>query len=719
MASIIPGYEYDIFISYRQKDNKYDGWVTEFVSNLKKELAATIKEDVSIYFDENPYDGIQENQIVDKTLEQKLKSLIFIPVISRTYCDPKSYAWQKELMVFNKLANQDIFGRDIRLRNGNYASRILPVKIHEIDLEDKTLLENEFGGVLGTVEFIFKSPGVNRPLKPDDPRFENMNHTYYRDQINKVANAINEIIYGLKYYRGASPIEFSDSNALSKKKFKFSNSKSFKIKASLLLIILVGVLISAYIIFNKKKYSEVLEKSIAVLPFENMSNDLKQDYFSDCMMEEILNHLFMIGGLKIPSSTSSMRFRGSPLSVREIAKELNVSYLLEGNVSNSEDSVRIIVSLINGKNEQLLWTGKYRRGLSAINLFEIQSEVAQKVADNMKVFINPEARKRIDARPTLNTEAYNLFLESRNKNLPFDQSILSLNKAIDLDPGYADAYAYMGILWLYQGGHGGKISRHDVLEKAEPLINKSLELNNNSILAHTAKATLSLYYYWDFKSVEKEFQIFNKLNPSFTDLKGYFSDYLLASGKFSDAYVFTENAFSQNKSSFNNWVQMALTCFYNNQPEKTYEIIDSANKLFPNEDFVILNSVRLFTYLAKYNEAIAFFDKNIPDKKPEDLIPYYLGHMGIDYYKTGRTVKSDEYLKELRKRSGKSAIGSPSFFAAAIYSAEGENDKAIQSLEKAYNDHEVEMYWLKVEPLFNSLRGDPRFKNLIHKIGFD
>lgn len=120
MSSIISGFEYDIFISYRQKDNRYDGWVTEFVSNLNKELEATFKENICIYFDTNPHDGLLEIHDVEKSLEGKLKCLIFIPIISQTYCDPNSFAWRKEFCQFNKQSKEDEFGRDIKLRNGNY-----------------------------------------------------------------------------------------------------------------------------------------------------------------------------------------------------------------------------------------------------------------------------------------------------------------------------------------------------------------------------------------------------------------------------------------------------------------------------------------------------------------------------------------------------------------------------------------------------------------------
>ena len=197
MASLIPGYEYDIFISYRQKDNKYDGWVTEFVENLKKELEATFKEEISVYFDINPHDGLLETHDVDESLKEKLKCLVFIPIISRTYCDPKSFAWEHEFKAFVEQASNDQLGLKVKLLNGNVASRILPVRIHDLDSEDITQCESVLGSVLRGIEFIYKEPGVNKPLTSDDDDRKNLNNTKYRIQINKVANSIKEIITGI------------------------------------------------------------------------------------------------------------------------------------------------------------------------------------------------------------------------------------------------------------------------------------------------------------------------------------------------------------------------------------------------------------------------------------------------------------------------------------------------------------------------------------------
>src|SRR5512138_69891 len=148
MPSLIEGYNYDIFISYRQKDNKGDHWVSEFVEALKTELESTFKEEISVYFDINPHDGLLETHDVNASLKEKLKCLIFIPIISRTYCDPKSFAWEHEFKAFVKMASGDQFGLRVKLPNGNVGCRVLPVRIHELDAEDLLLLENNLDGRL-------------------------------------------------------------------------------------------------------------------------------------------------------------------------------------------------------------------------------------------------------------------------------------------------------------------------------------------------------------------------------------------------------------------------------------------------------------------------------------------------------------------------------------------------------------------------------------------
>ncbi|NJN42257.1 MAG: hypothetical protein HC811_08590 [Flammeovirgaceae bacterium] len=358
MASIITGFEHDIFVSYRHNDNR-SNWVTDFVAALQEELAATIKEPVSIYFDSNPHDGLLETHNVDKSLERKLKSIIFIPILSQTYCDPKSFAWRQEFCTFNAVSQADEYGRDIQLSNGNVASRILPVKIHDLDKTDQAAIETEIAGVLRAVEFIYKEPGVNRPLGAEDSKKDNQNKTEYRNQVNKLANAIKEILYGI--------IRPTDN---------------------------AGVRSNAPAIAP----SSVSRESLAVLPFTNMSSDAEQEYFSDGITENIIVELAANKKLKIISRTSVMRYKKSTKSAPEIAEELDVKYILEGGVQVQGNKVRINVQLVDAETDDLTWSKVFVESMD--DIFALQNKVAEVVAKELQASITQEEIKKEDDVPT-------------------------------------------------------------------------------------------------------------------------------------------------------------------------------------------------------------------------------------------------------------------------------------------------------------------------------
>lgn len=206
MSTFVPGYVCDVFISYRLHDNR-SGWVTEFVKSLEEELATIVKGNVTVYCDFNPHDGLRETYDVDESLKQKLKSAIFIPVLSQTYCDATSFAWRHEFLVFKKTALSGQPGLKIKLANQNITSRILPVRIHDLDEPDKALLESEIGPIRA-IDFIFRSTGVNRPLRAhEDLPLQNLNNVLYRDQINKLANAVKEILTAMRIDAGSIPAE--------------------------------------------------------------------------------------------------------------------------------------------------------------------------------------------------------------------------------------------------------------------------------------------------------------------------------------------------------------------------------------------------------------------------------------------------------------------------------------------------------------------------------
>lgn len=462
--------------------------------------------------------------------------------------------------------------------------------------------------------------------------------------------------------------------------------------------------------------AEANDKSIAVLPFVNMSNDPQQEYFAEGMMNEVLNHLFKIGGLRITSRTSAMAHKGTKKTVKEISRELGATNLLEGSVQKEGQKIRIRIQLIDGKLDKQLWGETYEREFK--DVFAIQSDIAQKVAIALKAQINPQVKKRIEFVRTTNTDAYNLYLQAiDDKTVPFEKRKGILENVIKLDPGFADAYSELGLWWLFAGAHGGSVRSEDVLKNALPLLQKALQLNPDLAMGHRNLALADLWYKWDFKAVEKEYRKVIELNPSNTVAFSGFTDFLLATERFEEALKVTKEALISNRNFDLLWGDLAVSYYFNNNPQKSIETIETAFSLFPDNGYMILNSIRLKVYMNKYEEVIRIYEKYHPvlNEQTESI---RIGYAAIAYFKTNKKTEAEKLLTELKVRSRKSPVGSPSFFIATVYSALGQNDLAIQWLEKGYGDHEVEMYWLKVEPPFRPLQKDPRFKNLLTRIGY-
>ena len=451
MPSLIPGYEYDIFISYRQKDNKYDGWVTEFVENLKKELEATFKEEISVYFDINPHDGLLETHDVDESLKEKLKCLIFIPIISRTYCDPKSFAWENEFKAFVEQASKDQFGLKVKIPNGNVASRVLPVQIYDLDKNDTELFLSVTGGVLRSIEFIYKSAGVNRPLraKEDHPQ-DNVNNTYYRDQINKIANAIKDIISAIES-TGRQEIESGGMSQAEQIILKRNHKTRYIIIISAILIL---VLLGLLVIPKLRKPSDGKVKSIAVLPFFNDSPDEENEYFINGIMDEVLNNLQAIKDLSVVSRTSVEQYRGSDKPpIPEIARKLNVNYIVEGSGQKYGNNFRLRVQLIDGNKDKHLWADSYERNIQETkDIFLIQTTIAEAIATELEAAITPEEKLQIGKTTEANLEAYDaylkgLFFYERGGDAGEDnnRAIEAFRESIRLDSTFALPWTYLSM----------------------------------------------------------------------------------------------------------------------------------------------------------------------------------------------------------------------------------------------------------------------------------
>ena len=448
MPSLIPGYEYDIFISYRHKDDKYDHWVTDFVSNLRREIEATFRDEVSVYFDSDPADGLLATHEVDESLKTKLRCLIFIPIISHTYCDPASFAWANEFKAFVEHASIDKYGLKIKLLNGNYESRVLPVQIHDLAADEKILCEKILGSKLRGIEFIYSERGVNRPLRSteDNPQ-NNLSHTIYRNQINKVANAVKEMITAMANITPSSVIVVEDGSA---EKMGSMNEKNHrKINWKLLIGVVIGLIliISGFFLIPKILTTEKsVEKSIAVLPFENNSPDEDNEYFCNGMMDGIVTQLFKIRNLKVMAALSE-KYSNSNRDVREIGEELNVSMIMTGSVSKVGNDLRISVKLFDAKTGDHRWSEIYG-GEYTEDVFGFQDTIAKMVATALNIVITPREKESIEKIPTNNMLAYEFVLKGWDaiKKWTYGNDSIFLiladnlfDQALKLDPEYIDA----------------------------------------------------------------------------------------------------------------------------------------------------------------------------------------------------------------------------------------------------------------------------------------
>ena len=453
MQSIIPDYNYDVFISYRQKDNKYDGWVTEFVDNLKRELDATFKEDISVYFDVNSHDGLLETNDVNASLREKLKCLIFIPIISQTYCDIKSFAWQNEFCVFNKLAKTDQFGRDIRLSNGNVSSRILAVKIHELDTEDSTLLENETGVVIRSVEFIYKEAGVNRPLKPSDNKNDNQSKTDYRNQINKVANAVKEIIGSLK--RSSSSISKSNETIIPGRKTikgKFRNTSiSLKILFTLFLMIVV---ISTVLILNKHSFSQ--KSSIYLFVFLSI--------FIIALATLFLKKQFKSG--KGSVNEYNRNITTNP-EAYDWFKKAEFRLTPEDNC-DIDSCIYFLKKAIDADSSFALAHAELSRAYSFKNYFiDPNSRFDEKafIEAEKSLYLNPDLAEGFFAKAYSRWTFQNKF--------PHGKVIREYKKAISLKADMDEAYHYLGVVYMHVG----------MMQEAIDTIKKAVLINPDNKIA--------------------------------------------------------------------------------------------------------------------------------------------------------------------------------------------------------------------------------------------
>ena len=583
------------------------------------------------------------------------------------------------------MAKDDQFGRDIKLSSGNVASRILPVKIHDLDPEDKTLLENELGGVLRSIDFIYKASGVNRPLKPNDERTENLNHTYYRDQINKVANAVKEIITAIKKH------DQQDAEVPKEVvKAKPELSKNLKPKIIIISTIILALIVLGYFFIPKlSKSSKPIDKSIAVLPFVNLSNDPEQEYFSDGMVDEILDQLFKVGDLKVISRTSSMRYKNTKLPLKEIALELGVSAIVEGSVLKIGNNVRITVQLIDTKTDTHLWSEKYDRDLS--DIFSIQSEVAQNVAQEMKATMTSNTTGLIqNAPPTTNKLAYDFYLKGNDYWSKFDvpHALDMYSKAIQQDSLFTVAYAQRAKLHLYfyheklEGWEG-----HDL--KAKEDIKRGNQLNAKLPEVNLAKAIAYYYLERDYDNALKIIKELKAEAPNMADLYFYSAAILRRQGKWKESISEFKNGIQLDPFNAKDISDLADTYFLSHQYDKAIECARQGLSLIPDYKG-FNNGIFLYILTKTGNVKAALKESGLKEVDVQGIdFQYYVYYYNRQYDKLIELIR-----KEFSIWTDESSYKTKTFELALIYYLSGQ-----KSLCKIYTDSTITSLKQKIKEI--------------------
>jgi len=458
------------------------------------------------------------------------------------------------------------------------------------------------------------------------------------------------------------------------------------------------------------------KKTIAVLPFKNMSNDPDQEYFSDGMMEEILDRLFKIGDLKVISRTSSMHYKNSDKSIKEIARELRVANIIEGSVRRVGNMVRITVQLIDAGTDAHLWSEIYNGDLSNLSrIFNIQSEVAQSVARELKAVLSPQELELIEKKPTKNIEAYDAYLKGMFywKKLTandLETALKYFELATEKDPEYAPAYAGISLVWIGMV-QAGFVSPEDAgLHITEPLV-KALELDSTRAEVHYTLAVMNTWVMWDWAGGEKSFKKTFTFNPNHAEAHAYYSHFLLLAGGSE------EEAMEQ--------IQIALK-------------LDPLNPLIKSLYGVVLS------ICTRYDEAIQSFNEALKIE-PDFLIavcsiiePLFITgrlrealEMGKIYYKTmgmqkavdaidkgmavGDYNMASQYLAEALEEQYQVNYYL-AFEIAYRFVQCGNNEKALHWLEVGFETRDQTMPYLLCYPFIKDLREEPRFQEIARKM---
>jgi TolB-like protein/DNA-binding winged helix-turn-helix (wHTH) protein/Tfp pilus assembly protein PilF len=449
-------------------------------------------------------------------------------------------------------------------------------------------------------------------------------------------------------------------------------------------------------------------RSIAVLPLANLSGDPSQEYFADGMTESLISNLARIRALKVISRTSVMRYKESNKSLPEIARELNVDAVVEGTVQRSGGRVRVTAQLIHPATDAHLWASDYERDLT--DVLKLQSEVSRAVAEKIRIQITSEESARLASTRSVNPQAHEAYLlgryhHSKGNEEGWKQAIEYFERATEIAPDYAAAYAGLSDAWQQRGGFGAADFK-EVQSPARAAALKAIELDEQLAEAHISLGSIKYLYDWDWTGAELEFRRSLELDPGGAGAHGNYGHLLRFLGRHDEAVREGQIAVQLDPLSSGTQASLGWILYFARRYEEAVLHLQRAFELEPRS--VVVNSRLGIVYaqMGRYDEAIATFEK-IKELAPKagDFIRAGIAHV---YALTGSQREARQMISQVKKDS----IGT-----AAVYAALGDKDEAFRILEKAVEERQP-IVALKEIPTLEKLHSDPRWKVLLRRMNF-
>jgi serine/threonine-protein kinase len=466
---------------------------------------------------------------------------------------------------------------------------------------------------------------------------------------------------------------------------------------------------------DSPRRSRAPARSVAVLPFVNMSANKNDEYLSDGMTEELINALAKVPGLRVPGRTSCFAFKGKTEAdiFRKVGDQLHVDTVLEGSVRKAGDKLRVTAQLINVSDGYHLWSKDYDGDVR--DIFTFQSNVAQRVVEALQIKLGVEAARALAKKPTENPEAHRLYLLGRYEFGKYSEagwtsSIRYYEQALKLDPNYALAYCGLADTYAYMGGV--VMPSKEAVVKEKEFAQRALHLDPELAEAHLSLAA-ALGGAFDWRNAQVEFDRANELNPNLAWAYEIYAWYLGGAGRLDEAIAKDKKAIELDP--LNSFFQAALAYFLYHARRYDDAIVQIKKTLELDPASALAHHLSGCCLLWKGDTAgaIAEFQRS----KIMVAGAWYQGLLGYAYAISGDRPKAEQILRELEQMAKRQYVSSTAF--ADIHLGLGEKEKALDWLEKSYQDQESACWYLKIDPIYDSVRNEPRFQALLKKIGLE